>query len=83
MMDLTPDHSKIRTAVNSPSESAEGWLVIFTYKGHQDSVVLDSDQPSIEENLRKRKIKGGIDEIYSPGEWHYDPETLVPVPGDE
>lgn len=62
--------------------TSKGWLVIFTYKGHQDQIVLDTDQPSIEEALRKRKIKGGIDEIYPPGEWHYDPETEVPVPGE-
>lgn len=61
------------------AESDE-YLVVFTYKGHTDSIVLTATSDTVEQELRRRGIKGGIDEIYSPGSWHYDPETNVPIP---
>ncbi len=59
---------------------ANEYLVLFTYKGHSDSIVLKTDSFSVQKDLRKKKIKGQIDEIYGPGDWHYDPETMNPIP---
>lgn len=56
------------------------FLVVFNYKGHIDSVVLETDEFSIEKDFRARKYKGVIEEIYYPGSWHYDPETDTAIP---
>lgn len=58
------------------------WLVTYSYKGHANSVVLKV-VTTVHAAFEKRKIRGGIDEIYAPGEWHYDPVTCCPVPGEK
>lgn len=57
-------------------------LVIFTYKGHQDRVVVEATSQTVGQEFRRRVKAGEIDEIYSPGTWHYDPESLVPTSGE-
>lgn len=50
------------------------YLIVFTYKGHTDSGVFSSVEHF------KKTFKGVIDDIYSPGEWHYDEESGAAVP---
>lgn len=50
-------------------------LVLYVYKGHKMQFTC------YKEDLEKRllKLRYNVDEIYMPGEWHYD-EDEVPVP---
>ncbi len=57
------------------------FLIVYTYKGHTDSVVIETDEFSIHKVFKKKKIHGVIDDIYYPGDWHYD-EDLIPIPGE-
>ena len=56
------------------------YLVIYTYKGHTNRRIIEADEFSILDEMTRCKIKGVIDEIHE--EWYYDPETLVPTPGE-
>jgi hypothetical protein len=59
------------------------YLVLTNYKGNPSSIVISVPNGiDVYEFLKKKDIRG-VEEIYNPGDWHYEPETLVAVPGQE
>lgn len=58
------------------------YIVFVMYKGHLNQYEIESKElkndESWQEHLRRKKISGGIEEIWEPGSWEYDSETCCP-----
>ena len=55
------------------------YIVLINYKGYINSHEISlREGESLEDYLKRKKIHGGIEEIWEPGSWEYDPETLCP-----
>lgn len=60
--------------------AGSGYLVIYTYKGHQTQHVVKGLDAETRVSEFVKRISGLVDAVYAPYEWIYDPETETPVP---
>lgn len=63
-------------------EEPNVYLVLTRYKGHPDSHLVEVPPGKDVDEICKRKNIRGVDMVYPPGEWDYDPETSSPKPLD-
>lgn len=63
-----------------PQTDNATFLVITNYKGNPgSSEVTPRETETVHEACVRLNIRG-VEDVYAPGDWDYDPETLCPTP---